>query len=202
MKKIAIVIVGLSLIGSVTTAGAGPTEGALSFSGLYTLPGLGDLDLYDWGAGAEMQVHFWLSEHMGWAGAMGWSQWEASSSSTQWGAPVDGATQMIPLGASLLYRTSSEPGVRWLVEGGLRYVVVSTDLALEVSGEEKPVSLDDGVVAVLAADIERDVSFGQIFAGVAFQIDLMAPEASWSGGELRDSDLAAVLFRVGLRRMF
>lgn len=185
---------------------AGAVQAELNLSDLgvaaqYSLPGMGDSDLYDWGIGTEVQYRYWLSDNFGWALGVGWAKWETSSSSSQWGAPVDGWMQMIPAGGSLLYRTPNEP-VRLVLEGGVRYAVIGEDMSLIVNGEKESVSLDDGVFAVLGIDLERDVSFGQVFVGVTFQFDLMAPSASWSGGELRDADLAAATFRAGLRRKF
>lgn len=192
------VCLGIVLAGA---AQAAPESDDLGIAVQYAVPGLGDSDLYDWAVGAEAQFRYWLTDSFGWSLAAGWSQWEADSSGSQWGAPVDGSTQVIPLGGSVLFRTCGAP-VRLVLEGGLRYAWVSSDLDLLIAGENESVDLDDGIYAVLGADLERDVSFGQVFVGVTFQLDVMAPEASWAEGDLRDASLEAATFRAGIRRKF
>ena len=203
MKKQAIggALLCLSLMAANLEA-APAARGTLDIAGLITTTGLGDSDLYDFGAGVEAQVRFWLSEKFGWAGVLGLSQWEASSSSSQWGGPIEGEMRFLPVGASLIYRTSSEPGIRLVLEAGLRYAFVSSDVDLLVNGEKNSVSIENGVLGVVAADLERNVGGGQLFAGVAYQLDLQAPDASWSGGDLRENSLEAASLRLGFRRPF
>ncbi|MDZ4199706.1 MAG: hypothetical protein U1E27_10540 [Kiritimatiellia bacterium] len=171
----------------------------------YTI-GLGDMDVYGWGIGAEVQNRFWATDAMGWAFSLGLAQWETSSQSSNWGAPVSGSLRLFPLGASLLLRTPGTASTRYVAEAGLRYVIADSDVRLQTAGGRQNVSIDNGVVGALGLDWEKTMGNSVFFVGASYQFDLVAAEAKWSDGlksnRLRDNDLEALVFRTGFRRSF
>lgn len=195
----------VSVLSLAVRAGAGPAERDGSWGAgvqAYTI-GLGNLDVYEWGVGVEAQARFWTGPAFGWAAALGLARWETDSGSYQWGAPVRGSLLLAPVGGSLLWRSCAVSPSRFVAEAGLRFVFADSDVELLVAGRDpQPVSIDNGFLALVGLDYERDLGRAIFFAGATYQIQVADVDARWADGKLRSNDLEAMSLRIGFRRPF
>ena len=212
MKKTMVLVVAEMLIGSSVLAQSDlppgyPNEvrGAVRF----VMIGDGDFDLYDPGFGGELQYRNWGSDPIGWALSVGVEQFSAQSDSTDLGVPsigdFGGDLMLIPVGASLLYKLVDVNDWTVILEGGLRYVVADSSIDFVRVGEtqREDLDVDDGVIAVLGADVERLVTeSAAIFFGVGYNLDVMQGEITIPNDTLKDNELHGVFVQLGARVAF
>ena len=212
MKKMAVLAVALLVMGSTVLAQTEVPAGYLNevrASVRFVMIGDGDFDLYDPGFGGELQYRNWGYDPIGWAVSVGVEQFKANSDSSDLGVPsigdYDGDLMLIPVGASLLYKLMDTPDWTIALEGGLRYVVADSSIDFQRTGEARRENLDvdDSVIAVIGADLERRVSEGAaLFLGVGYNVDVVQGEIAIPGDTLKDNELHGAFVRLGARVAF
>lgn len=193
-----------------------------SFEGLYLKPDQDD----DWdkAIGAEIKAIFWQSNDFGFALAAGLQQWTPNDEMYSYGATLrggigygyagqlDGDATMIPIGASALWRINLREKATLVLEGGLRYVIVNSDVKLKyaealagprgivVYSDEKKNEIDDGIVGIIAANIQFKLSDKvDGFVGVGAQFDISKGGQTIGGRDIdRDNELKGVFIRAGI----
>lgn len=179
----------------------------------YYMPGQDDD--YDSGFGVEGQIRFWQSQTVGLALAGGFANWEIndqeaviSDGLVAVAAAMEGDVLLIPIGGSVLLRPKLSGNLDLILEGGLRYVIVESDAEAAIAaanafggvvGGSAEIEIDDGVVGLIAANLEADLSPGlSLFGGVGYQFDLAKGDAKWMGEDFGENELKAFFLRVGL----
>lgn len=185
----------------------------------------GNDDDWDIGYGASAQVIFWSDTGLGFALSAGAQQWEINDDVTAYGedlgggygygyaAGLEGDAMMIPLGASALYRVALGQTASLTLEGGLRYVIVNSNIEFVQAeaiadmygnyityAESYEIDIENGIVGVLGADFEMEVSPGfRLFAGAGYQFDVLKGDTSIVGFDIDyENELKAIYFRAGL----
>lgn len=185
------VSVALMTLPAVTNAaGKGKTDIVPSF--IIHLPD--DDEDWDTGYGAEVQFRKWVSDTVAFALALGLEQWDVEEGSFVFADPtlifagsIEGEAIMLPLGVSIIIRPQMQGDVHVTFEGGIRYVVVESDIKFDVTlsdpttGESIRIAdeleMDDGVVARIAVDVDAEISENvSIFGGIGLQLDIVEPE--------------------------
>lgn len=195
----------------------------IRISGEGMLPG--NDDDWDIGYGASAQVIFWSDTGLGFALSAGVQKWDINDEVTSYGeylgggygygyaAGLQGDAMMIPLGASALYRVALGQTASLTLEGGLRYVIVNSSVEFVEAeaiadrygnviayAQSYDIDIDNGLVGVLGADFEMEVSPGfRLFAGAGYQFDVMKGDTTIGGVDLDyENELKALYFRAGL----
>lgn len=179
---------------------------------------------YKDGVGGEGQLRVWIDKTVGLAFSGGIADWDVKKETSSTFDPIVGSVQMdrsgtltvAPLGASLLVRSPGERA-RLILEAGLRYVVVESDIKLnstlrDTHGRVVSVIMDeaeveDGVVAVAALDLDIKLADSVwLFGGGGYQADIVKGDIKskvfgWDVGSGKN-ELAAAAVRGGLRIAF
>jgi len=195
----------------------------IKISGEGILPG--NDDDWDIGYGASAQMIFWSETGLGFALSAGAQKWDVNDDVTSYGldlgggigygyaAGLEGDAMMIPLGASVLYRIALGQTASLTLEGGLRYVIVNSNVEFVqaealadiygnyiTSSEAYEIDIDNGIVGVVGADFEMEVSPGfRLFAGAGYQFDVLKGDTAIGGIDLDyENELKAIYLRAGL----
>jgi hypothetical protein len=173
--------------------------------GTYWITGDGDFEGYDNGYGLELQVRRWFEESpFGGALSLGWADWNVEGGNRSVPPMLRGSATLFPLGGSALYRPVESESFGLALELGLRYVLVSSDAAaVDEQGRSFDVQIDDGFVALAAADYTQLVSEQvSLRLGVGYQIDVVEGDFEADGRTLSDSELKGFYLRIGALFMF
>jgi hypothetical protein len=187
-------------------------SGQTAISVLYFSPK--DDDTYDFGLGAEAQVRFWGEEGFGWALSVGLCSWaiedqslSGTDGSLSVSADFDGSVLLLPLGGSVLFRPKLSDEVSLVLEGGLRYVVVNSnvDADLEVSDgsttvfAKEEVDVENGFVGIIGANLEIEVAeTTDLLVGIGYQFDLAEGDVELLDEKLGENELEAFYVRAGV----
>lgn len=170
-------------------------------------------DVWDSGSGVEAKMIFWQDEKVGLAASIGYQGWDVTdevggawlTDEVVWLFRYDGDASMIPLGLSGVYRHAFNEKTKLVAEGGIRYVIVNSDVQLQevvtdgsvAVGRVTDIDIDDGIVGFVGVDLEHALKSGlRLFAGLSAQFDLSKGDVStvYGAGE---NELEATIFRVG-----
>jgi len=179
----------------------------------YYMPG--EDDDYDSGFGAEAQVRFWQNQNLGFALAGGLANWNineqeavVSDGFIAVGVSIEGSVLLVPIGGSILFRPTLGDNLSLILECGLRYVVVESDVEVTfaaanafgaVVGGTADIEIDNGLVGLIAANLEAELSPGfSLLGGVGYQFDIAKGDAKWMGEDLGENELKAFFIRAGL----
>jgi len=194
----------------------------LKFGGEGVIPGD---DSWDIGYGASAQVIFWTDSGLGLALSAGAQIWDVNDDVTGYVEDVgggfvakyregfEGDAVMLPLGASGLYRIALGETTSLILEGGLRYVIVNSNVkfveAFEVDDAtgnalveamSYDIDLDNGVVGLVGGDFEVALSESfNLFAGAGYQFDVLKGDISVVGIDSDvENELKAFYARAGI----
>ena len=213
MKKAMVAVVVLAVVLGAAFAEPPKQETDLIGTAIYYKPGQDDD--YDNGFGAEAQARFWLNPNVGLSLAAGAASWQAndqeqlvSDGDVAVAASIDGDVTLIPLGGSILFRPVNDDRIALTLEAGVRYVIVDSQVEIEVAAADSSgdliyakdtVDIEDGVVGLIGANIEGKVSSQvSLLAGIGYQFDLVRGDAKWMDEDFGDNELKALLVKIGL----
>ena len=180
----------------------------------YIVPG--DDDSWDNAFGVEAQFIKWVNPNVGVAFAAGIGTWEANDEIISWYDPydglgyavgADGSATTVPIGGSVIIKPLTGGPAELTLEGGLRYVIVSSDVDLIGAASdgfdsivvEDEVDIDNGVVGLFGADISFPLSpQAKIGFGAGYQFDIEKGDVTWLGEEIGDNEMKGFFLRVGI----
>jgi len=212
MKTLTIIAIASVLVGSSAFSQEPKPLTDFTIELQYFLP---DYEDYDFGFGVEGQYRCWKNQNLGFSLAGGVSSWEVDDlGASVYGGPAvgvssrDGSVDLVPIGGSILYRPTLGDNISVILEGGLRYVIVDSDVkvgttALSALGDvmvtSEKVDIDDGVVGLIAASLESELSPGlTLFGGIGYQFDISKGDAKMAGENLGKNELKSFFLRVGI----
>lgn len=170
----------------------------------------------DWTGGwqTDVQLRLWQDSHLAFGISVGLAGWtvreeyqERMDGDTVYATSVSGDTTLVPIGASLLYWMPLSERVACVLEGGLRYVLVSSGITgrigrLDASGEyieERTIEINDFVQGVVSATLEGSMANDiRLVGGIGYQFDLTAPEETYAGRTLGETSFDNLFFSIGL----
>lgn len=177
----------------------------------------GSTENWDTGIGLHSQATFWQENGVGLAVSFGTSSWDVidsleSVSGNATTARMTGDASYHQLGLSLVKKfkiPDVEPNdrVEFRAELGLRYTFVSSDANLEFgyadnSSQSSHLNVDNGTVAVIAADMEYKLDNKmKVFGGIGYQLHLVPSEAEAFTG-VNENVMNAVFIRSGVSMTF
>ncbi|OQW94687.1 MAG: hypothetical protein BWK77_08840 [Verrucomicrobia bacterium A1] len=201
MKNLMIAVLAVLLSAAAAGAGEyGTASSELSVAPQLFLPGSAKCDLYSMGYGAEIQYRYWFFDPFGVAFSIGAANYEIDGNSDYF-EPIrvdDGSMTLLPVGPSALYRIAE--GEVWTItlEGGIRYVLVNSDLKLATG---QSVSVDDSVVGVLALKCDWQLTeILSVFSGIGYHSDIKKGEVD--NGRMKHNELQSLLVDLGVRFRF
>ena len=169
---------------------------------------------WDRGAQVEAECRFWQSEHTGVALSIGSSVWQARAEYAESGdaasaiaTSVSGHAALIPMGVSLLYRVPVSPYVRWVLEGGVRYVVVDSSVMATVDYAdagggyylEDTIRTQNFLQGVVGLSLEGSIAEPlRLVGSVGYQFDLTDPMERFDGEDLGATSFDGLVFSIGL----
>jgi hypothetical protein len=124
---------------------------------------------------------------------------------------ISGAATVVPVGVSLLHREPLGPRASLLLEAGLRYAFVESDITVEAAYADDldsgyvydKIDIDDTLLAVAGVDIAVDLTETVAFElGLGYQFDLLDPEEQFLGESLGETSFDAGTVRFGVRMRF
>jgi len=193
---------------------AGYSEGQLRFGGYLLAPS--DGDLWSEASGLDAQLIFW-GRHAGIGFTLGCGSWAVPSQSSiignsyyAYGSAVDGKATMTPLGISLFIRTGSSGKVNLVIEGGLRILLMGSEINATLAYEDYynyayvtgTIEIDDAMAGILAADLEiGGTESASLFVGGGVQFG-GSGMATFHKEELGEMDLSAAFLRAGFTGRF
>ena len=178
----------------------------------YAVPGSDD---YEGGLGLEGRLRLWLGPKVGLGLSLGLSSWDFNSQQVEsrelfvvTHLSAAGNISLIPIGGSLLLRPIDDGDISLTLEAGFRYVVVNSDIELNVRAADvfgnrqnvaDTVDIEDGIVGVLGATLEKKLGPEvSLLIGIGYQFDVREGTVEFNGVELGDNELKALQIGIGL----
>jgi len=190
----------------------------------------GDDVFWDKGTGGTIKYTVMQTDTRGYAFSAGIQNWTVNEKIYSSGGNIGGGVvaayasqlkgdaSLVPLSALGVFRHELSPNLSLGLEAGLSYVIVNSkvkyDEALGVAaggqgaivGYESDVDIDNGFLAVFAADLRyknNPSSKWTWFAGVGGQADLSKGDVTYpatpiTGSAVAESELKALVVRIGL----
>lgn len=220
MKKSIVITVAMCLLVLGTTAMAdatAPLKFDLTLGGVFYSP---SMDYYNWGGGAEIQGRMWANEYIGAALSVGLVSWGVDDTYEYYSVRYNGQTFNVidrvesdrilsfPLGVSLLVRAINNDKVALIFEGGIRYVIVESDVYMSsrvvgVDHLRAKADIDNGFVATLGAELDVKVSSNiSLLFGLGYQFDLDKGDVTWMGDKIEENELQSFIAKLGLAFQF
>lgn len=215
MKKMLLVLVGMLIVsGAAWAAEPAGTSVDLVVLGTYYSP---DNDkIYDDGWGAEAQLRFWVNDMVGLALAGGYSEWNYNedldtTDGDEFDLDSDGDVALMPAGASLLLRPINTERVSLVLEGGVRYVFVDSDIN-DDNDQALPrapgitlndIDIDDGFVAVATAQLELHLTDAlYLLAAAGYQWDIEKGDINIGDTKIGENELESFIAQAGIGLRF
>ena len=170
-------------------------------------PGAGNYDLYDSGVAIEVQFRDWFSDPWGYALSIGYGIWSTDRNAKRPGAGLtdfSGDLEIVPFGASALYRVHYDRDLSIVLDVGLRYIIADSSIkaryAPENSDKKYPVRIDDSILARFAAGLDYRITDNLIWSfAVGYYYDLDRGDLSTERGKARENIMESVYAETGLR---
>jgi len=170
-------------------------------------PGAGDYDLYESGVILELQFRDWVSEPWGYLLAIGYGEWQADDGATKPGADLydfDGDIEIVPFGASLLYKIHESDEFSVVLEAGVRYFATDSKITARNSGQspdiQYDVSIDDSIVGRLGVSADYVLNEDFILSGgIAYQHDIEEGDLSTELGPGEDNRFESFVIDIAIR---
>ena len=217
-KTVIMTAVGLGLMmANNTYAERAGASTDLRLDGVYVSP---KKDGWDNGIGGELKYIYWANPNLGLALAGGAQQWKVSKdvhtelldSSTAVAVAYDGNAMFYPVGVSVLCDLPLNNTISLSLEGGLRYVIASSDVkvaaavgqinntgAVGVSAGESNMTFDNGVIAKAAIDLNLKVNEETtVSIGAGYDFDISKGDWHDGFGDSGTYSLEAFFARVGI----
>lgn len=175
----------------------------------YYILGDGDFELYKNTFGVEAQWREWIQFPFGVGLAAGANYSGVKDDSDAFGVQdvgdFSGSATMLPLGGSFFYCPIEMDNWNLMLEAGLRYVVVSSDIEARnlVTGQKHEVKIDNGAIWLLAGDVEfmmNETTY--LFGGAGYQGDLSRGKVTYNGDDWRDNSLRGMFVKLGMKFNF
>lgn len=212
MKKAILLACAALLCGSAALGGMiSDDPGELAVAGQYWFPGAGDFDLFESGYGLAVSYREWFSFPWGVGVNLGLAQWQVDGGSDAYKydklIQYDGDALLIPLGASVYFNLIDWDNWNLILETGLQYVFVDSNVSVfnneEAVQRRQDIDIDGAVLWNLGAEFEYMISeniFLQASAG--YQIDAIAGNTEYSGRSVRDTRFEGFFGRLGAKFLF
>jgi hypothetical protein len=202
MKRVCgLLVFGILVVSSVCYA----ADAELRLRPYYLLPEQDDY--WDHVLGIDARYVFWTNPNMGIALSGGWAIWKANDDvffEDGLAAQLDGSALVMPLGASVLIRPMpADAQFDLTLEGGLRYVVVDSNVDLAATDfyyyAEDELDIENGVVGVIGAEFGFPLSdaMGLSF-GFGYQFDISEGDVEWFGVDIEEFEMEGFYFNFGL----
>lgn len=214
----------------VVEAVAAPAASLRQWSASVDIVRPGDDFFWDKGAGGTIKYTVMQTPTRGFAFSAGVQNWSVNEEIGLVGgnlgggyvgayaAQITGDAQLIPLSALGVFSHELSPGLQLGIEAGLSYIMVNSDVQYveaigvgrggqsAISSYVSDVEIDDGIVAVVAADLRYRTtpsSKWTWFAGAGGQFDVSKGDTTYpatpiTGAAVGESELKALFFRFGL----
>ncbi|MBN2301256.1 MAG: hypothetical protein JXN60_01935 [Lentisphaerae bacterium] len=174
----------------------------------------------DWSSasGVEAQVQFWHTRNTGMALAMGAETWNATDDVYEETGPssytysaVGGDASVTLLGVSALHRAELMEGLNILMDAGIRWAFISSNIRSDAVYEDAAgstyvsdtIEIEDTVLAVVGVHLEGNLNENvSIRTGLSYRIDLSKPEETFIGESIGETSFQAVSFSVGVACAF
>ena len=202
MKRVCgLLVFGILVVSSVCYA----ADAEFQLRPYYLIPGQDDY--WDYALGVEARYVFWTNPNMGIALAGGLATWKANDDvffEEGLAAQLDGSALAIPLGVSVLLRPMpADAPFELTLEGGLRYVVVNSNVDLAATDfyyyAEDELDIENSVVGILGAELGFPLSdaMGLSF-GVGYQFDISEGDVEWFGIDIEEFEMKGFYFNFGV----
>lgn len=197
---------------SVLPASAHENHSSIEFLG--TLQSYIFSQHYDFtpGFGAEAQIRYWPKTNLGLAIAGGMSFFaidqliDTSGDLTKIEVAKEGTLLFFPIGGSILLSDNSNQNAEFILEAGVRYVFVNSDLErVTTTTDSGTVTIDrieydigNGIIGLISAHVVTELSQAlSLSLGLGYQFDIT------KGNEVifdfpREHELSSYLIRAGL----
>ena len=202
MKRVCgLLVFGILVVSSVCYA----ADAELRLRPYYLIPGQDDY--WDYALGVDARYVFWTNPNMGIALSGGWAIWKANDDvffEDGLSAKLDGSALVIPLGASVLLRPMpADTPFELTLEGGLRYVVVDSNVDLAATDfyyyAEDELDIENSVVGILGAELGFPLSDGMgLSFGFGYQFDISKGDVEWFGVDIEEFEMEGFYFNFGL----
>jgi hypothetical protein len=174
----------------------------------------------DWSsaAGVEVQARFWQAQRVGFALAAGCDSWNAvndvidrSDEEAYLHTSVSGDAIVVPVGLSMLYRSSVMEDMDLMLELGFRYMFVDSSIYSEAiyqdDAESKSlagtVSIENSLVAVVGLNLEMKANDQlSVELGISQQFDLGKPHEKFTGKDIGETSFQGTSFTIGVVMSF
>lgn len=212
MKK-AVLFVCMALVGASAVFGGMISEdpGELTVAGRYWFPGDGDFDLFESGFGAVVSYREWFSFPWGAGVSLGLAQWQVDNGSDAYKydmlSDYDGDALLIPFGASLYFNMIDWDNWNLILETGLQYLFVDSNVTVfnneETAREEQDVDIAGALLWNIGAEYEYMVSENlYLLGGLGYQIDLVKGDTDYAGRSVRDTSFRGAYLGLGAKFLF
>ncbi len=213
MMKKAVLFVSAALLGAGMSQGGMLSEdpGELSVSAQMFMPDHADCDLFKDGYGALVSYREWFSFPWGAGVSLGVSQWQVDNDSNAFKydqlTDYDGDALAIPVGASLYFNMIDWDNWNLILESGLQYVFVDSNVTVynneETAKETQDVDIGGAILWNIGAEYEYMVAENLYLLGsIGYQMDVMNGDTEYAGRSVRDASFAAGYARLGAKFLF
>ena len=202
MKRVCgLLVFGILVVSSVCYA----ADAELRLRPYYLIPGQDDY--WDYALGVDARYVFWTNPNMGIALSGGLATWKANDDvffEEGLAAQLDGSALVMPLGASVLIRPMpADAQFDLTLEGGLRYVVVDSNVDLAATDfyyyAEDELDIENSVVGILGAELGFPLSDGMgLSFGFGYQFDISKGDVDWFGVAIEEFEMKGLYFNFGV----
>lgn len=185
--------------------------GELTVAGQCWFPGNGDFDLFESGLGATLSYREWFSFPWGAGVSLGLAQWQVDNGADAYRydklTEYDGDATLIPLGASLYFNLIDWDNWNLILETGLKYVFVDSNVSVFNSEENAQETQDVDIGAAVLWDIGAEYEYMlseniYVLGGIGYQTDVIKGDTDYSGRSVRDTSLAGANIHLGAKFLF
>ena len=173
-------------------------------------------DFYEAGAGFDAKFSWWQTDEKAYVLSVGYMQWGLAKNTQVGningnvvGLGLTGDVNMIPVGASVLWRNQTDysRNVDVSLELGLKYVIADSDAeALQVSSAgtgSTPIDVENTALALVGMEIDYFLSDDHdLILGVGYNLDILKGDVNVAGATDYENELGGFYFTLGYGRRF
>ena len=206
---LAAALAALVLVPAASAALFSEDPGEFDLNGICWFPGDGDFDLYKFGFGAELSYREWFCFPWGVGVSLGLAQWQADDGANAFKIKswddYSGHILGIPVGLSLYFCAIEWDNWNLIVDAGLRYWFVNSDI--DVYDADRKARRDIDIKGNLVANIGLGLEFlltenCYLTCGGGYQGNVYKGSAEAGSTDLRDNSLQGAYARVGVKALF